>query len=88
VFWFDATLTLIRRYKNREKLGQAHRKHAYQRLTQSGWSHSKVVLYSIFINVILFCLVYFISNVLLAFLISILILYVMIKFIDSKKAFK
>jgi len=35
VFWFDATLTLYKRYKNGERLNQAHNKHAYQRLVQS-----------------------------------------------------
>jgi Fuc2NAc and GlcNAc transferase len=87
LFWFDATLTLYRRYKNGEKLSQAHKKHAYQRLTQSGWSHEKVVVFSIFVNVILFCLVYFISNVFIAFFISLVVLYGIIKLIDRKKAF-
>jgi Fuc2NAc and GlcNAc transferase len=44
VFWFDATLTLVRRKLNKEKLSQAHRKYAYQRLTQAGWSHSKNII--------------------------------------------
>ena len=34
LFWFDATLTLYRRYKNKEQLSQAHKKHTYQRLLQ------------------------------------------------------
>ena len=87
VFWFDATLTLFRRYKNNEKLSRAHKKHAYQRLVQYGYSHDKVVLYSILVNIILLGLVYFISNIFLALIISIIILYVIIKFIDKKKAF-
>ena len=85
IFWFDATLTLIRRYLNKEKLSQAHRKHAYQRLVQSGWSHSKVVIASIFLNVILFIVVYFISESLLAFLVSIIVLYTSMKYIDKQK---
>ncbi|WP_321777759.1 glycosyltransferase family 4 protein [Sulfurimonas sp.] len=87
VFWFDATLTLFRRYKNREQLSQAHKKHAYQRLNQSGWSHDKVVMYSIFVNIVLFCLVYFISNVFIAFFISLILLYTIVKFVDSCKTF-
>ena len=62
LFIFDATFTLFRRYKNSEKLSQAHKKHAYQRLTQSGWSHSKVTIYSIFVNILLFGFIYFITN--------------------------
>ncbi|MGB6329162.1 MAG: glycosyl transferase, partial [Halarcobacter sp.] len=87
LFWFDATLTLIRRKLNGEKLSQAHKKHAYQRLTQSGWSHYKVTNYAILVNIILFLIVYFISNITIAFVLSLMILYMIIKFVDRKKAF-
>lgn len=88
VFWFDATLTLYRRKKNGEKLSQAHKKHAYQRLTQSGWSHSKVVISSIFINILLFVIVYYVSNIFIAFIMSLTLLYASIYFVDKKKAFE
>jgi len=88
LFWFDATLTLFRRYKNREKLSQAHKKHAYQRLNQSGWAHDKVVISSIFVNLILLGLVFFISNKFISFILSIIILYGTIKVIDSRKRFQ
>jgi len=87
VFWFDATLTLFRRFKNREKLSKAHKKHAYQRLVQSGWSHSRVVLASILLNSLLFCITYFTSNILTAFIISMLLLFIVIKYIDRQKGF-
>jgi Fuc2NAc and GlcNAc transferase len=87
VFWFDATLTIFRRYKNKEKLTEAHKKHGYQRLTQSGWSHYKVTNWAIIINIILFFLVYFITNLVIAFLISLIILYGIIIFIDKRKGF-
>ncbi|SFV66328.1 Undecaprenyl-phosphate N-acetylglucosaminyl 1-phosphate transferase [hydrothermal vent metagenome] len=87
LFWFDATLTLFRRFLNKEKLSQAHKKHAYQRLTQSGYTHTKVVLLSIIINILLFLIVYFISNTFLAFLSALIVLYVVVKFIDKKKGF-
>lgn len=85
LYWFDATFTLFRRYKNGEKLSQAHKKHAYQRLTQSGWSHDKVVIYSIAVNIILFLIVYLASNTFIAFLISIILLYAISRFVDKKK---
>lgn len=85
LFWFDATLTLFRRYRNKEKISLAHKKHAYQRLTQYGWSHNKVVTYSIFINIILFSFVYFITNILIAFLASIILLYLIMQFVDKKR---
>lgn len=57
-FWFDATLTLYRRWRNKEKLSQAHRKHIYQRLVQSGFSHLKVDIYLSVINLILIFMVF------------------------------
>jgi Fuc2NAc and GlcNAc transferase len=59
-FWFDATLTLYRRWRNGEKLSEAHRKHVYQRIVQSGFSHLKVNIYLIAVNcfVVLMILIY------------------------------
>ena len=88
LFWFDATLTLFRRYKNGEKLSQAHRKHAYQRLTQSGWSHAKVTLYALLLNAVLFCLIYFVSDRGVVFGLALILLYLAMKFVDKKKDFK
>ncbi len=87
LFWFDATLTLIRRYRNGEHIAQAHKKHAYQRLTQSGWSHDKVVWFSLIFNLIFFVLLYFMENVLIVFILNILALYTIVKVIDAKKSF-
>ena len=87
LFWFDATFTLLRRKLNGEKLSEAHKKHAYQRLTQAGWSHFKVTNYSIVLNIILFILVYFVANVYISFVLSLLFLYIVMKFVDSKKKF-
>ncbi|NJK51648.1 MAG: glycosyltransferase family 4 protein [Leptolyngbyaceae cyanobacterium SU_3_3] len=38
----DTIYTLIRRLLRKENIFQAHRSHLYQRLQQSGWSHSQV----------------------------------------------
>jgi len=88
LFVFDATFTLLRRKLNHEKLSQAHKKHAYQRLQQSGWSHTKVTTYSIGVNLILFFFVYFVSNVFIAFCLSIVFLYAVMKYVDSQKKFE
>ena len=88
VFWFDATVTLVRRKFNGEKLSQAHRKHAYQRLTQAGWSHSKVTLSALGLNLIILALVYFIPNIAVSFAISLGLLYAAMKFVDKKKEFE
>ncbi|PHO10284.1 glycosyl transferase [Malaciobacter canalis] len=87
LFWFDATLTLIRRKKNGERLSQAHKKHAYQRLNQSGWSHFKVTNYSIGINIVLFAILYFIANVFVAFFVAMVLMAFVMRFVDKKKSF-
>jgi len=57
-FWFDATLTLYNRWRNKERLSQAHRKHLYQRLVQSGFSHLKVDILLTLVNLVLIVLVF------------------------------
>ncbi|KLE04700.1 glycosyl transferase [Aliarcobacter butzleri L353] len=88
VYWFDATLTLIRRKLNKERLSLAHKKHAYQRLTQAGWSHYKVTNYSIGLNILLFAIVYFVPNIIISIILSLILIIFAMKFIDSKKAFE
>ncbi|MGD9994156.1 MAG: glycosyltransferase family 4 protein [Salinivirgaceae bacterium] len=58
LFWFDATFTLYRRWRNTEQLSKAHKKHAYQRLTQGGWSHLKVDLWAMGLNLLFVAGVY------------------------------
>lgn len=53
VFWFDATVTLLRRIWAGERWYTAHRSHAYQRLHQAGWPHRKVLFAVSSINVVL-----------------------------------
>jgi Fuc2NAc and GlcNAc transferase len=92
IFWFDASLTLFRRWRNKEKLSEAHKKHAYQRLVQSGFSHQKVVLWSIVVNGILFALAWgaflWPSFVLVFFGVAILMLYGITRWIDKRKNFE
>lgn len=92
LFWFDATLTLYRRYKNGEKLSQAHRKHTYQRLVQSGWSHQKVVVVAIGINIFLAILGYIaFQNQGLAFMcfaVALISLFWVVKIVDKRKKFE
>lgn len=40
----DTSTVLVRRARRGERLMDAHREHAYQRLTQAGWSHLTVTL--------------------------------------------
>jgi len=50
VFVVDATVTLGRRLLRGERVYQAHRKHAYQRLVRSGLSHRAVCLVVLGLN--------------------------------------
>jgi UDP-N-acetylmuramyl pentapeptide phosphotransferase/UDP-N-acetylglucosamine-1-phosphate transferase len=43
-FIVDATVTLLRRLVQKEKVWQAHRSHYYQRLVQMGYGHKKTAL--------------------------------------------
>ena len=52
VFLFDATATLLRRIP-REKVYEAHRRHAYQRAVQAGWSHRRVTTSVLALNAFL-----------------------------------
>lgn len=86
-FWFDATVTLLRRYKNKEQITKAHRKHAYQRLTQYGWSHAKVTSFFILFNIFFLILLLFFGTDPYLFLLNIIVLYFIMKFVDKKKRF-
>jgi len=91
LFWFDATLTIYRRWRNNEQLSKAHRKHAYQRMVQSGFSHQKTVLCSTIINLAIMGLVYLaikFPNYSLPLLgVNILFLYTIIKMVDKRFPF-
>lgn len=50
LFLFDATCTLIRRIIKKEKWSTPHRKHAYQRLRQSGITVRMILLGQVLIN--------------------------------------
>ena len=92
LFWFDATFTLFRRWINRENLSQAHKKHAYQRIVQAGFSHAKTVYFSLFINAIILSLIFIAYKVedliLPLLLINVLLLYGITRLVDMKKAFR
>jgi Fuc2NAc and GlcNAc transferase len=87
LFWFDATFTLFRRWRNNENLTKAHKKHAYQRLVQSGFSHRKTVIFSLIANLIILGLVWialkFQYLLLPAFCLNIVFLYILTRIVDK-----
>lgn len=57
LFLFDATITLFRRVINKEKWSSPHRKHAYQRLKQSGMNTRFILFGQISVNIAILMLV-------------------------------
>ncbi len=91
-FWFDATLTLFRRWRNGEKLSQGHRKHVYQRIIQMGLSHEKVNYFLIIINLITIMMIIFYRGYkfmqIPLFVFSMIFFYAITKYVDGKVPFR
>jgi len=91
LFWFDATLTLFRRIIHREKLSRAHKKHAYQRIVQAGFSHLRTDIFALMINmfILILLILSFRFEILTipAFLLILLLLYIITSIIDRKVPF-
>lgn len=91
-FWFDASYTLFKRWRNKEKLNKAHKKHAYQRLVQFGYSHRRVLFILLIINSAIFAmiLIYREYNFLKAPLtiITVIAMFMLYKFVDKLVPFK
>lgn len=90
-FWFDATLTLLRRLRNREKLSEAHRKHIYQRMVQAGSSHEKVNGFLLLINLIIIILIILYREFKILqiplFVITLILFYLITKYVDKRVPF-
>jgi len=91
-FWFDATLTLYRRWRNGERLGEAHRKHAYQRIVQAGFSHLKVNAFLLLINVFVVVMILIYREIkflqIPLFILTLVFFYLITKRVDSKVPFR
>lgn len=87
LYWVDATLTLYRRFKTKNKLTEAHKEHFYQRLNQSGWKHDQVVLGAMTINLVILGQIILFKNIGISIFINLILIYFIIKYIDKKKAF-
>lgn len=91
-FWFDTTLTLYRRWRNGERLGEAHRKHAYQRIVQAGFSHSKVNAFLLIINVFVVVMILIYREIkflqIPLFILTMLLFFLITKQVDKKVPFK
>lgn len=90
-FWFDATLTLYRRWRNKEKLSEAHRKHVYQRIVQAGSSHEKVNVYLLLINTFIILLIVLYRDIkflqIPLFALTLIVFYLIVRYVDKKVPF-
>lgn len=91
-FWFDATLTLFRRWSDGGKLSESHRKHAYQRIVQAGYSHHKVIFFFILINIFIVLMIMLYREIKVLqiplFLLSLTFYYYITKQVDKRTPFK
>jgi len=91
-FWFDATLTLFRRWRNSEKLSVAHKKHAYQRMVQAGFSHLKVNIWLIIINLFVFIIILIYREIKFLqvplFVLTLIFFYMLTRYVDKKVPFR
>lgn len=55
----DATVTLVRRIANREKIWEAHRGHFFQKIVRAGATHRRVMMKIILLQVVLIALAVF-----------------------------
>lgn len=91
VFWFDASLTLFRRLWNGERITQPHKKHAYQRVVQAGFSHLQTDVYALLLNIFILAIV-ILSNhyqilVFPGLGIIVLVLYLVTRVVDGRIPF-
>lgn len=86
LFWIDGSITLLRRFINGEKVMKAHKKHAFQRLVQSGFSHTLVTVGLIGFNGLFLFLMYFFDWKVL-FFINILCLIIILLWVEKRKKF-
>ena len=90
IFVFDGTLTLLRRFKNGEVISKPHKKHYFQRLVQSGYSHQKTTLLALLFNIVVYIFLYlsYGSNLLyILFIIYIFAIFILSKWVDKKRGF-
>jgi Fuc2NAc and GlcNAc transferase len=91
-FWFDATLTLLRRWRNGEKLSEAHRKHLYQRIVQAGFSHKKVNGFLLLVNIFIVILIIFYREYkflqIPLFMLTLTVFYLLARNVDKRVPFK
>ena len=82
--WADAFTCVIRRFRNNQKIFAPHKLHLFQRLNQSGLSHSKVsiiyILSTLFISIVFLTL-----NTFFAFIASLIVILLGI-YLDKKVA--
>jgi len=83
---YDAFISLLRRFKNKEKIFSPHKSHLYQRLNQAGWSHPKVSLFYIFYS-LCFSICYNLMNI-TAGIVTLILFIINTIYLEKKVAFR
>jgi Fuc2NAc and GlcNAc transferase len=86
LFWFDATYTLVKRYCNGERITQAHKKHLYQRLVQSGWSHQRVVATALLVNALMLAGLWYYNRI-AVFAINLMMMVFIVWYVNRRRSF-
>lgn len=90
-FWFDATITLARRWKNNENLSKGHRKHVYQRFVRMGYPHQVVNYILIGLNMLIIALIILYRShkylQIPIFIITLVIYYILTRYVDKRVPF-
>jgi Fuc2NAc and GlcNAc transferase len=91
LFWFDASVTLLRRILNKERLSHAHKNHIFQRAIQGGFSHLKTMLIGLCLNIVSFMVCFAVwekyCSFLTGLLLILIILWLVMKYVDKRFAF-
>lgn len=92
LFWFDASYTLARRIIRKERITKAHKKHIYQRLIQSGFTHTQVLLAGLAVNASLIGVAWLLYlgllNWMVALAIALLIMILLVVYTEQRFYFK
>ena len=80
----DSFITLLRRLLNGRKVFSAHKTHLYQRLNQSGWSHSRVSI--LYISATLLMSTFFLFTNIYIMFIYLMILIIIGSYVDKRYA--
>ncbi len=86
-FWFDATLTLYRRWRNGENLSTTHNKFVFKRYVLAGHSHEQLDFVLILINIVIILLISLYREwdflKIPIYILTLIFLYMLVRYVDK-----